>query len=106
MEKPTDIETDEVIKRKCKDVQEAWYIDKCAKIESLAKSNNHCRMYEKIKHFMTEKNVSSGSCIKNESGDILFETNEILNRWTEYVEKLFDDKRDEKFFYTISYRDQ
>ena len=34
---------------------------------------------------------------KNESGDILFETNEILNRWTEYVEKLFDDKRDETY---------
>ena len=34
---------------------------------------------------------------KNESGDILFETNEILNRWIEYVEKLFDDKRDETY---------
>ena len=34
---------------------------------------------------------------KNESGDILFETNEILNRWTEDVEKLFDDKRDETY---------
>ena len=34
---------------------------------------------------------------KNESGDILFETNEILNRLTEYVEKLFDDKRDETY---------
>ena len=34
---------------------------------------------------------------KNESGDILFETNEILNRWNEYVEKLFDDKRDETY---------
>ena len=54
-------------------------------------------MYEKIKHFMTEKNVSSGSWIKNESVDILFETNEILNRWTEYVEKLFDDKRDKTY---------
>ena len=74
--KPTYREIDEVIKRKCKDAIEAWYNDKCAEIESLAKSNNHCRMYEKIQHFMTEKNVSSGSYIKNESGDILFEANE------------------------------
>ena len=44
MEKPTYIEIDEVIERKCKDAQEAWYNDKCAEIESLAKSNNHCRM--------------------------------------------------------------
>ena len=32
---------------------------------------------------------------KNEYGDILFET----NRWTEYVEKLFDDKRDETYIH-------
>ena len=44
---------------------------------------------------MTEKNVSSGSCIK--AGDIFFETNEILNRWTEYIENLFEDKRDETY---------
>ena len=48
---------------------------------------------------MAKKNVSSGSCIKNESGDILFETNKILNRWTGYVEKLFDDKRDETYLH-------
>ena len=35
--KPTYREIDEVIKRKCKDAQETWYNDKCAKIESLAK---------------------------------------------------------------------
>ena len=62
--KPTYREIDELIKRKCKDAQEAWHNDKCAGIESLAKSKNHCLMYEKIKHFMTEKNVSPGSCIK------------------------------------------
>ena len=36
---------------------------------------------------------------KSESGVILFETNEILNRWTEYVGKLFDDKRDETYLH-------
>ena len=41
--KPIYREIDEVIKRKCKDVQEAWYNDKCAEIKSLAKSNNHQR---------------------------------------------------------------
>ena len=97
--KPTYREIDEVIKRKCKDAQEAWYNDKCADIKSLAKNNNHCHVYEEIKHFMTEKNVSSGSCIQNESGDVLFDTNKILNRWTEYVEKLFDDKRDKTYLH-------
>ena len=36
---------------------------------------------------------------KKESGEIIFETNEILNKWTEYVEKLFDDKRDETYLH-------
>ena len=34
--KPTYREIDEVIKRKCKDAQEAWHNDKCAEIDSLA----------------------------------------------------------------------
>ena len=59
--KPTYREIDEVIKRKCKDAQEAWYNDKCTETESLAKSNNHCRMHENIKDFITEsKGKSSG----------------------------------------------
>ena len=97
--KPKYKELDELIRRKCKSAQEAWYNDKCSEIESLAKSNNHCRMYEKIKSFMTDKSASTGSCIKSESGDILFETDEILKRWTEYVEKLFDGKRDETYLH-------
>ena len=44
-------------------------------------------MYEKIKHFMTEKNLSTGSCMKNES--------------PEYVGKLFDDRRDETYLHNF-----
>ena len=48
-------------------------------------------MYKKINGFLSGKSMSSGTCLKSESGDVPFETSEIMKRWKEYVEKLFDD---------------
>ncbi|GFS12813.1 endonuclease-reverse transcriptase [Elysia marginata] len=52
-------------------------------------------MYQAIKKFTSNKRTSSGGCVKNKKGDMLFETDEIMKRWTEYVEDLFDDTRSE-----------
>ncbi|GFR95346.1 hypothetical protein ElyMa_004426400 [Elysia marginata] len=52
-------------------------------------------MYQAIKKFTSNKRTSSGGCVKNKKGDMLFGTEEIMKRWTEYVEDLFDDTRSE-----------
>ena len=56
---------------------------------------NQAPMYQVIKKFTSNKRTSSGGCVKNKKGDMLFETEEIMKRWTEYVEDLFDDTRSE-----------
>ncbi|GFR92122.1 hypothetical protein ElyMa_000860400 [Elysia marginata] len=52
-------------------------------------------MYQAIKKFTSNKRTSSGGCVKNKKEDMLFETEEIMKRSTEYVEDLFDDTRSE-----------
>ena len=37
----------------------------------------------------------NSTCIKAKNGDILMMKQEILDRWTEYIEELFDDERGE-----------
>jgi len=87
-------EIDKEIKKKCVEAKEEWLNQKCAKIEELSKENNLAPMYEEIKKF-TKTNTATSGCIKDKSGNILFETEEICRRWTEYVEELFQDNRGE-----------
>ena len=49
-------------------------------------------MFKEIKDF-TNKGSETGGCIKSKDGKILFETEKILARWTEYVEELFYESR-------------
>jgi exonuclease III len=83
---------DDEIKKECIKAKEEFYNNKCEKVERLAMENNLAPMYREIKSFNKKGNATAG-CIKNKDGNILFETEAIVNRWTEYVEELFDDKR-------------
>ena len=47
-------------------------------------------MYEKIQEVTgTNRKKSGNSCIKNKEGKVLFDQQEIEDRWTEYLEGLF-----------------
>ena len=87
-------EIDDEIKKKCMEAKEEWLNQKCSEIEELSKENNLAPMYEEIKKFTKTKTATSG-CIKDKSGNMLFETDEICRRWTEYVEELFQENRGE-----------
>ena len=39
--------------------------------------------------------MSSG-CIESKDGTLIMEKNQILERWSEYIEELFDDERGQK----------
>ena len=54
-------------------------------------------MFKEIKDF-TNKGSETGGCIKSKDGKILFETETILARWTEYVEELFYESRPDNPF--------
>ena len=53
-------------------------------------------MCEKVKEVTwTNRKKSGNSCIKNKEGKVLFDQQEIQDRWTEYIERLFNDERGE-----------
>ena len=54
-------------------------------IPLLSKGLETKEMFKETKDF-TNKGSETGGCIKSKDGKILFETEKILARWTEYVE--------------------
>ena len=74
---------DKEIKRDCIKAKEIWATKKCEKVEELSKDYNQ----KKCLGSETE------GCIKSNDGKIIFETEKILARWTEYVEELFYESR-------------
>ena len=92
--KPEYTELNEMVKRKCAEAKEAWADGKCREIEQLQAEYKSKEMFSKIKKF-TKTDTNAGGCIKDTDNNILFESDAIIKRWTEYVEDLFDDQRGE-----------
>jgi len=80
------------IQRTCRQLKNSYYNKKCAEIESLEATHNPL-LYKKIKEFMPKRRVVARS-IKDKDGNLLSESEKILERWAQYVEKLYDDNRD------------
>ena len=89
---PSYEEIDIEIKKKCKDAKENWLNEKCSKIEDLHRQHKTRAMFKEIKG-LTNNRKSSGNCVKDKDGGILFEDEKIISRWEEYVEELFHDNR-------------
>ena len=53
-------------------------------------------MHKKIKSLSNRGTCSSSGCIKSKDGTLVMEREDILNRWSEYIEELFYDDRDQK----------
>ncbi|GFS12569.1 RNA-directed DNA polymerase from mobile element jockey-like [Elysia marginata] len=83
---------DNNIKMACKTAKEEWLNSKCDEIELLSQKKDLTAMLQKIKSFQQKQTVTA-SCIKDKDGGILFETEKIVLRWTEYVKELFSDQR-------------
>ena len=52
-------------------------------------------MHSKIKDKGT-KGCTASNCIKAKDGNLLMEREDVLNRWSEYIEDLFQENRGEK----------
>ncbi|GFS11224.1 endonuclease-reverse transcriptase [Elysia marginata] len=87
-------ELDRQVRKECIEAKEDWLNYNCYFIEELSKDNKPRQMYEEIKKFTSNK-LKVRENIKNEKGEILMETEQIIKRWSEYAEQLFDDHREE-----------
>ena len=53
-------------------------------------------MHSKIKDIKGTKGCTASNCIKAKDEHLLMEREDVLNRWSEYIEDLFQDDRGEK----------
>eukprot|EP00795_Rhopilema_esculentum_P004439 gene4439-20678_t len=87
-------EVDKEIKRKCIEEKEKWLNTMCIEIESNRNTNSR-KLHNKIKEIAGKKRntCSSSGCLKAKDGTIIIEKAEIIKRWEECIEELFDDER-------------
>lgn len=78
------------IKSKCNKAKEVW-LKQRLKIEM--NKNNARLMHKNINSIAVKKPNNKSGCLKSESGNILVEKTEIIKRWTEYIQDLYNDDR-------------
>ena len=81
------------IKKKCNEAKEKWINDQCLEIE-IKQNSDSKYIHDKIKDVSGKRTCSSSGCIKSKDGSILIDKADVLNRWSEYIEELFDDERE------------
>ena len=80
------------IKKKCNEAKEKWLNEQCQELEN-SKFENNKLLHDKIKEISGKRNSTQSSCIKSKEWNILLDKEDILCRWAEYIEELFDDDR-------------
>ena len=89
-------ELNKVIRNKCNEAKEIWLNNKCAQIEA---NSRFCTkdMHDEIRELTGKrKSCLKSGCIRAKDGSMLTDRNEILDRWAEYIEDLFEDNREDK----------
>ena len=78
----------------CKERKEAWWNETCEEIEELERKHNTKEMHAKVKYMSTTKRSKSGTTfICDTNGKMLFDSNDVINRWVEHVTELYYDER-------------
>ena len=87
---------DQEVHKMCDKAKEEWISENCAKIEELEAQHKTREMYQKVKEVTgTDRRRAGNSCITSKEGRVLFDQQEIQDRWKEYIEELFADDRGE-----------
>ena len=75
----------------CRQAKENWLNEQCEEIKGLEKQHKTKEMYDKVKELTKKCNQKGGGSIKDRSGKILFDQEEIARRSVEYIKELYDD---------------
>ncbi|RUS71349.1 hypothetical protein EGW08_020892 [Elysia chlorotica] len=65
----------------------------CIGIQTYSNCSNSKYFHDKIKDVAGRKPSPKSSCIKSQSGQFLVDIDDILKKWSQYAEELFDDPR-------------
>lgn len=77
-------ETDKKIRMKCKEAKEKYMNHQYEELENLQKRDISL-MYNKLRTMYKRKTRPANNAIKNKSGIIMFEKEDIKQRWVEYI---------------------
>ena len=87
-------EIDKEIRHMCKERKEAWWNEKCKEIEELERKHKTKEMHANVKEMSTKKRSKcETNCIRDKNGKMLFDSNDVINRWVEHVTELYHDEK-------------
>ena len=76
----------------CRQTKEKWHVDQCKEIELLGKQYRTREMHKRVKDLTNRNSRQTASgCIKDRNGKLLFDQEDIANRWAEYITELYND---------------
>ena len=87
------------LRRETDKARENWWKEECDNLEEMDKKGRSDLMYAKVKEITrtAKSGASSGSAIKDKDGVLLTESDEVRNRWKEYIEDLYCGSDKPKF---------
>ena len=80
----------------CGEAKEKWLVNQCEEMEQLEKQLKSREMHNKVKE-LTSKNTKKkeSGCIKDKTGNVLFDQEEVAARCVEYITELYEDHREQ-----------
>ena len=79
----------------CRKAQDEWLKKQCKEIEQLEKDFEVKKMHKKVREMTGNSNKKEDGCIRDKDGNVLFDKEDVLERWAKYVEELYEDERGE-----------
>src|SRR5688572_29732774 len=84
------------LRRTTEEARGKWWDEKCQELEDLQQQGRYDKVYEKVKQISRKPGKGGGGIeVSDKQGRLLTETNEVKNRWKEYVEELYRSEEGE-----------
>jgi len=80
-----------LIIRKSKAAIEKYLEVKCEEIDILMKMGKIEKAYKTVKRFFRVR-TPKGGAIENKEGEIIYERKQVVDRWKEYIEALYNEE--------------
>src|SRR6218665_617383 len=80
------------LRRTTEEAREKWWNKKCKELEDLQQKGRYDKVYEEVKRLSKKPGKGGGIEVRDKQGtegSILNKSNEVRNRWKEYVEELY-----------------
>lgn len=81
------------IRNKCREAKELWFSKKCKEIEALQEKYDTFNLHKKVKEITGKHRKQQSTILRSANNEIILGVEAKLQRWTVYIEQLFNDNR-------------